>query len=346
MEIADIVKFLERYTGAFPREALEAAVEQREAITPELLRILEYTLANAEELVVEDREDEYFGHLFALHLLAQFRETRAFPLVVRFCELPGETLEHLLEETMTESLDRILASTFDGDMDALKRVIENPACNEYVHGAALMALVILVRMGVKQRDEVMAYLEELFRGKLERDPSFIWCGLADCAVLLYPEEVYADIRQAYEDGLVTPFFMRFSEVTEVLAMGKERVLEDLPSQVPGPIEDTIKEMERWTCLDDRPEPPYLSPTPVPRAHPALEPQKERVLEDLPSQAPGPIDDTIQEMERWACFDDAPEQPYLSPTPVPEAHAAAKPQKVGRNDPCPCGSGKKYKKCCG
>ena len=26
--------------------------------------------------------------------------------------------------------------------------------------------------------------------------------------------------------------------------------------------------------------------------------------------------------------------------------AAKSGKVGRNDPCPCGSGKKYKKCCG
>ena len=24
----------------------------------------------------------------------------------------------------------------------------------------------------------------------------------------------------------------------------------------------------------------------------------------------------------------------------------KPPKVGRNEPCPCGSGKKYKKCCG
>jgi len=23
-----------------------------------------------------------------------------------------------------------------------------------------------------------------------------------------------------------------------------------------------------------------------------------------------------------------------------------PSKIGRNDPCPCGSGKKYKKCCG
>jgi SWIM/SEC-C metal-binding protein len=29
-----------------------------------------------------------------------------------------------------------------------------------------------------------------------------------------------------------------------------------------------------------------------------------------------------------------------PTPL------RKPVKVGRNDPCPCGSGLKYKKCCG
>ncbi len=31
--------------------------------------------------------------------------------------------------------------------------------------------------------------------------------------------------------------------------------------------------------------------------------------------------------------------------VPEPYRNAGP-KVGRNDPCPCGSGKKYKKCCG
>ncbi|MBR3997929.1 MAG: SEC-C domain-containing protein [Clostridia bacterium] len=34
-----------------------------------------------------------------------------------------------------------------------------------------------------------------------------------------------------------------------------------------------------------------------------------------------------------------EMPTNSPAP-------AKKVKVGRNDPCPCGSGKKYKKCCG
>jgi len=34
----------------------------------------------------------------------------------------------------------------------------------------------------------------------------------------------------------------------------------------------------------------------------------------------------------------------------EASATKQPvlsqKKAGRNDPCPCGSGKKYKKCCG
>lgn len=38
-------------------------------------------------------------------------------------------------------------------------------------------------------------------------------------------------------------------------------------------------------------------------------------------------------------DDAP----LPDAPVEQARAAEHP---GRNDPCPCGSGKKYKKCCG
>ena len=36
--------------------------------------------------------------------------------------------------------------------------------------------------------------------------------------------------------------------------------------------------------------------------------------------------------------------FADGTPVAKKPATSK--KVGRNDPCPCGSGKKYKKCCG
>jgi len=38
--------------------------------------------------------------------------------------------------------------------------------------------------------------------------------------------------------------------------------------------------------------------------------------------------------------------YGEPTRVSRSSAVRKTDKIGRNDPCPCGSGKKYKKCCG
>jgi hypothetical protein len=39
-------------------------------------------------------------------------------------------------------------------------------------------------------------------------------------------------------------------------------------------------------------------------------------------------------------------PVASDEDLEDAPAAAASQKIGRNDPCPCGSGKKFKKCCG
>jgi hypothetical protein len=43
-------------------------------------------------------------------------------------------------------------------------------------------------------------------------------------------------------------------------------------------------------------------------------------------------------------DDAPK--VNEPLPVAPASSARTAPKTGRNDPCPCGSGKKFKKCCG
>ncbi len=44
---------------------------------------------------------------------------------------------------------------------------------------------------------------------------------------------------------------------------------------------------------------------------------------------------------WAIYDLYAIARSLGPRVAP-VHS----DKVGRNDPCPCGSGKKYKKCCG
>ncbi len=56
-------------------------------------------------------------------------------------------------------------------------------------------------------------------------------------------------------------------------------------------------------------------------------------------------DWLYEMDEWAdIFSDEKRKEirkaYMSSKTV------VKGPKIGRNDPCPCGSGKKYKKCCG
>jgi preprotein translocase subunit SecA len=54
------------------------------------------------------------------------------------------------------------------------------------------------------------------------------------------------------------------------------------------------------------------------------------------------------MAWWACFseeDDDDDADDIDWAPVAQPYVRDEP-KIGRNDPCPCGSGKKYKKCHG
>ena len=48
-----------------------------------------------------DAEGGYMAHLYAMFLLAQFREARAYPLVVRFASLPGDLLDSLCGDFIT-----------------------------------------------------------------------------------------------------------------------------------------------------------------------------------------------------------------------------------------------------
>jgi hypothetical protein len=63
-------------------------------------------------------------------------------------------------------------------------------------------------------------------------------------------------------------------------------------------------------------------------------------------------DTIEELSTWYGFSEKyrEERERLRNAPPPSLFPPTEPIKnplrgVGRNDPCPCGSGKKYKKCC-
>src|SRR5713226_8632959 len=150
MEIAEILHQFERSPGKFARAAVEAAVVRREEVIPELLRILEETVDRAAQL---DAEGDYMAHLYAMFLLAQFRETRAYPLVVRFASLPGDLLDSLCGDFITEDLGQVLASVCGGELAGIQSLIENEEADEWARGAALSSLVTLVAAGKKSREE-------------------------------------------------------------------------------------------------------------------------------------------------------------------------------------------------
>lgn len=142
----------------------------------------------------------------------------------------------------------------------------------------------------------MDYFASLFHGRLERDPSYIWSELVCCCTDLGPGEVYREIKQAYEEGLVGTMVIRLEEVEEAVRLGNGQALARLAKN-----------------------PHYQV-----------------------------IHDAIKEMEWWACFQpkEGRTKKRTQPQPGLQGPPRLAPPKVGRNDPCPCGSGKKYKKCCG
>ena len=173
MTIPEILKDLEPYTRKFPMAAVREAIEQREAITPELLRIVEAIAANPTEFA---QRDGYMLPVFALYLLAQFREKRAFPAVVKMFSAPGETSYQLVGDTVTDGLKRILASVYDGNPAPLHGLIENEQADEYVRDAAINAILVLEHTGQMPCAEVIEYFRNLFHGRLHRTPSFAWNG--------------------------------------------------------------------------------------------------------------------------------------------------------------------------
>ena len=306
LSVPEILEELRELRGYFPVEAVEAAVERRDEMVPELLRILDDAADRPEELLARPAE---MAPIYALYLLAQFREPAAYPRTVRLFRLPDEAGVELTGEVATGDLDRMLATLNFGDLQPIYDLIEDPGISDWVRGAGLDALKEMVVLGQLSREAAIGYLGELFGGKLERNNSTVWSCLVSVATDLHATELTSQIRGAFEDGLVDRYIVTREEVEKELAEPRSVVLGRTRRRCKGPIDDVVEEMSWWACFNE-PGPQEGSGT-----HGAP---------PLAIQEPG------RETGGWR-----PTEPVRRKEP-----------KVGRNEPCPCGSGKKYKRCCG
>lgn len=275
---------LSYYQGYFPDFDLFRVLECGKDAYPLLYRLIQHAMDHHEDI-----DMQYTGHFCALFLLAEMKDKGTFPLVMELARLPWQSLEMLLGDILTEELHQIMASVFNGDLNALLELIENSSYYMWSRNAGLQTLMVLTNNKKLERSWLIDYLSQLMMNASIKNDPMMMAFIVNIACDLYPEELMEQIRQAYKLNLVDEHYIDLNEVEDVLSLGKDEALSS--------------GLNKYHTLDD---------------------------------AISSLKDYYKAFGNSSTIDtpDDLESPF---------HQAA--MKIGRNEPCLCGSGKKYKKCC-
>jgi len=274
--------------GPLPRAALAAAGQSREALVPVFLERIERLTRAEPDVAAGD-----LAFIFIYHLLAEWRETRAYRPMLRLLRSDPEVIDALMGDGITECGARLVVSLFDGDLAPIVEAALDPRAEEFVRGQMLDALAMLALDQPPLRPTVEDVLRRFPDAAGEATPDIVWCAWSMAVAALGMADMTPAVRRAYEDGLIDPLLARFSDFEDDLA---EAIRDGRPRQTGrhGPIDDAIAELSTLYCFS--------------KAY--LEAEARRTL---------PV--------------------------ATEAWLSRNAPKTGRNDPCPCGSGRKFKKCC-
>lgn len=263
--------------------------------------------------VINQQSKAYIRHVVSIFLLAYFRHSDAYLAVIKLISHRGDKVIKLTGEVFTEALGRILASLYNGDLQPIKSVVENPHLSTWIRAGALDSLMVLWTEDVLSRDEVVDYLRELMEGKIEAKPSYLWDTIALIAYDLHPRELRDLLLDAITKKLIEPMVLDENSLAICLKADINSVIGNKGNVVEGFIKSPIQELTWWLYPDTE----------------ALDKGMEYAALAVPI-----TDKKTIPGERGAPIGWRVDTTVRGKT------------KIGRNDPCFCGSGVKYKKCCG
>ncbi len=290
---------------------LMAAMERLDAIAPPVLALLERVAAG------EGLSDEEANLLFrGLHMLGTARDQRAFQPLLRFLRGDQTTVEEALGDAATQSLARIVAGVFDGDAEALFAAVIDPKIDEFIRYALLMAAAFLCWAGRIERLGMIAFLERFQDEHLTEDYDATWDAWQDAIALLGLRQMAPRVDRAWQED-------RISE----MITDKAFFAEMLDEAEAAPEDGTRFTNERLGYFDDIVD--ALSWT---------------ASEEDEEEGDDPFNDDL--LEREFETDVEADEGEAEDRPGATQGTVTNPMRhVGRNDPCPCGSGKKAKRCC-
>lgn len=242
--------------------------------------------------------DDWRLFVRGLYILGGARCTKAYRPVLQLLRLPADELEYLLDDVITEDLNRIVSGLFDGDAEALFDLIADGEIDEFVRSSLLNCATFLSWDGRIDADRMKAFLEHFQDAELADRLDYAWVGWAEGIAMLGLHDLQPRVHKAFEDDRFDPMAFDHASFETMLqdALARPRDLARFAEAHAGYIEDAYDAL-LWT------------------SGPA------DAAEMWPDESLDPLSYV-------------PEEPHLNPL-----------RHVGRNDPCPCGSGKKAKKCC-
>jgi len=310
-EVEQLFEHIKTISSPPSEEIFEEIASSRKEITPLLLD--EIARFSEDPSVINKQGDDYIRHVVSLFIVAYFRSEAAYPLIIRLISHSGEKVITLTGEVFTEALGRILASVCDGDLAPIKSVIENPNVSPWLRSSALDSLMVLWKENILSREEIVHYLRELMEGKLEASPSYVWDTIALIAYDLHPGDLEDLLLKAIKDKLIAPMVLNKKSLALCVKDNVADTIKNKENVVDGYIKEPFKELTWWLYPDQR--------------------ELDKGIDYAAMNVPL-ADKKVIPGERGAPMG------WRSETIVRTG------KKTGRNDPCYCGSGRKYKKCCG
>ena len=305
-------------TGHTPESLLNALRNERELPDTEIAFATLYADAIEPDVVAvverAQREDLDIasGRLLfrGIHILGGRRLTAAYRPLLAMLHGPQHRVDALLGDAVTENLSGILAGLFDGDEQPLYALVADANVDPFVREAALSALAVLAFDGRIKRAAFEAFLVHFDEARLAAaDDEVIWHGWMTAVAVLGLTTLAPRVRAAFADGRIAVEWCDEDDFDALLEAALERPNDRtrLADEHMGYIDDVLVALERFIETDDD----------------------------------GYGDDAAYTDDAYADGAEAT-WPSWSELGLPTRNPY---RDVGRNDPCPCGSGKKFKKCC-
>jgi len=294
--------------------ALQGAHGRGAELGPAIAARLQAEISRTSDDLAKDDEARFLGFLF--YLAAEFRLQAAHAPLCQILRWSEKRTDALLGDVTTEAGGVILADTFDGDASALIALIEDRAAGPFERGAGLFGLAILVRRGRFPREDLLALMLKVAASlDPDHDPdTMVANGLVDTAVRLHAHEIRATIMGLYERGLADETYFESEYSGPALEPDAPPARE--ARELDRSIDNAWESVRRWHFFSEK----YA--------------EEKRAREAAKSAGRSEVRDVRK-----------PPHPAVQSGSLASTSFRTSP-KIGRNDPCPCDSGKKFKKCCG